>query len=133
MTDKLDLADVIGNVRDQNRGRWFDILDPVTGAQTGIRLQIAGPDSETQRRAQLRLADRLVELAGPNGRVTAEDRCTARVEALAECIIDLAVVENGQEMSHSHRNTVRLLKAARWLEETADRLAGDRSLFWDAR
>jgi hypothetical protein len=129
----LDLADVLGNARDQNRGRWFDILDPVTGAPTGIKLQVAGPDSETQRRAQLRMVDRLAELADPEGRVSAEAREQARIEALAECILDWEVVENGQSLPHNFRNVVRALKLARWLEQQADRLAGDRALFWEPR
>jgi hypothetical protein len=130
MAANLDLADVLGNVRDQQRGRWFDLLDPVNGRPTGIKLQIAGPDSETQARAQLRLADRLAELADTDGRVSAEDRHKARIEALATCVLDWAVTENGEELPHNFKNTVRLLKAARWIEEAADRLAGDRSGFW---
>ncbi|MFO1104590.1 MAG: hypothetical protein U1E34_00705 [Amaricoccus sp.] len=125
----MDLADILGNSRDQTRGRWFDLRHPVTGEPTGIRLQIAGPDSDQQRRAQLRLADRLAELADTNGRVTAEDRHRARIEALAECVTDWAITENGKPLPHSFVNVLRLLKAARWVEEQADQLAGMRSNF----
>lgn len=130
MTAPLDLADVLGNTQDQGRGRWFDLVDPVHGTPTGIRLMVAGPDSDVQRRAQLRLADRLAELADENGRVDAAGRHKARIEALAACILDWELTEGGHPLSHSAANTIRLLRAARWIEEQADRLAGDRAAFW---
>ena len=78
----MDLSDIVSEVADQERGAWFDIADPVTGEPTGIRFKIAGPDSETQHRAQLALADELTALAGPDGMVSAEQRERARIAFL---------------------------------------------------
>lgn len=127
----LDLATIRANAADQERGAWLDLRDPVTGASTGIRLRIAGPDSATQRRAQLALADRLAELADTDGRVSSKDRETARQEALAACVLSWEVVEHGKPLGFSTANVLRLLRAARWLEVQVDAFAGDRAAFWE--
>ena len=79
----MQLNDVLNSAADQERGAWLDLLDPVTWQPTGIKLRIAGPDSATARRARLKMADDLAELAGPDGRVTAEHRETCRKTCLA--------------------------------------------------
>ena len=72
----MQLNDILSNAEDQDRGRWFDLADPVTGEPTGIRLRIAGPDSATQARARLKLADELAELD------QAEESCVERLVEL---------------------------------------------------
>lgn len=129
---KLDLAAVRDNAADQERGRWFDLMHPVAGVETGIRLRIAGPDSATQRRAQLALADRLAELADDRGRVSAKHRETARQEALAAVILDWEATEAGEPVPFSTANVLRLIRAARWVEAQIDFFAADRIAFWGA-
>ncbi|MAZ27986.1 MAG: hypothetical protein CL868_13040, partial [Cytophagaceae bacterium] len=82
----MQLDEIRAFSADQDRGAWFDLADPVTGRATGIRLKIAGPDSETQNRARLRLADDLAERADAEGRGSAEARERARVDSLARCL-----------------------------------------------
>jgi hypothetical protein len=43
----MQLDAIEANAADQDKGRWFDLLDPVSGTKTGIRLRLAGPDSAT--------------------------------------------------------------------------------------
>lgn len=39
----MQLNDILADAQDQDRGRDFDLADPVTGKPTGISLRIAGP------------------------------------------------------------------------------------------
>lgn len=124
---KLDLTEITAAVADQDRGTWFDLVDPVTGAPTGIRFLIAGPDSLVQHRAQLELADELAELADLDGRVTAEQREKTRLRALAKTILGWEIVEDGQPLPFNTVNVTRVLRAARWLRDQVDDLASRRA------
>lgn len=122
-----DLADVSADVADQDRGAWFILADPVSGEATGLRFRVAGPDSATQHRAQLAMVDELAEMAGPDGRVSAEHREEARLNCLAKCVLGWEVVENGQPVPFSHKNVLRVLRMARWVHAQVDGFAADRA------
>lgn len=128
----MDLNDVIANVADQEKGRWFDILDPVTGAAMGMRIRVAGPDSATQRRAELKLADDLAEIADCDGRVDAAAREKARIACLAACVLDWEIKEDGRPVPFNHGNVVRFLRLAKWIETQVDGFASDLSGYWRA-
>ena len=71
----MRLEDVLSIKAEADRGRWFTLLHPVTGEDTGLALQIAGPDSDRQARAQAQMVDDLAEVADPQtGRVSGADR-----------------------------------------------------------
>ena len=53
----MNLSEVAHIGEDQDRGRWLTLVDPYQANPVGIRLLIAGPDSKTQGRARLKLAD----------------------------------------------------------------------------
>lgn len=125
----MQLDDIAGNVADQERGRWFDLLEPVTGAPTGIRFRCAGPDSETQHKARLKLSDALAEMADPDGRVTAAQREKARIDALASCVLGWEITEDGQPLPFTHKNVVRVLSLAFWVQAQVDAFAADRRNF----
>lgn len=125
----MDLRDIAHDVDDQDRGREFELADPVTGKPTGLRFRIAGPDSLTQHRAQLKLADELADLAAPDGRVSAEDRDRARVNCLARCVLGWTVEEDGTPVPFTHGNVVRVLRMAKWLQAQVDAFASDRAAF----
>ena len=129
----MQLDEIRAFSADQDRGAWFDLADPVTGRATGIRLKIAGPDSETQNRARLRLADDLAELADAEGRVSAEARERVRVDSLARCLLGWELQEDGHPVPFSHANAVRFLRAAAWVQAQADSFASDRAAFRKAR
>ena len=127
----MDLNDIRAGVADHDKGRWFTLQDPVSGEPTGIRLKISGPDSATQRRAELEMTDRLAEMAGPDGRISARDRETARLETLAACVLGWSVLEDGQPVPFNTANVLRLLRMAKWVEIQIDNFAGDRAAFRD--
>lgn len=125
----MQLDDIRAFSADQDRGVWFDLLDPVTGQKTGIRLKVAGPDSEVQNRARLRLADDLSDVANAEGRVSAEARERARIESLARCVLDWEISEAGEPLPFNQSNVVRVLKAGAWVQAQVDSFASDRAAF----
>ncbi len=126
----MDLPDIFATIPDQDRGRWLDIIDPWKGQPTGVRLLIAGPDSDVQRRARIALMDGLAEAAGADGTVSFADREAARIDSLARAVLGWEVPpdEDGRRAPFSHTAVVRLLKV-QWVQEQADAFAGNRRAF----
>lgn len=129
----MQLNDILADAQDQDRGRDFDLLDPVTGKPTGITLRIAGPDSATQARARLQLVDDLAEMADDEGRISAASREKARLNSLARCVLGWDIKEDGQPVPFNHATVVRVLKSAHWLQAQVDAFASDRAAFRGTR
>jgi len=125
----MDVADFISNALDQDRGRVLQILNPWTGEEIGMAMRVAGPDSETQRRARIAMMDELADAARPDGTVTAEDRETARINCLARTVLDWDVKEEGRPIALEHRNIVRILRASAAIQAQLDAFAGNRANF----
>ena len=123
----MDFSEIAGNVIDQDRGHEIEIMDPLEGKPTGIKMTVAGPDSETQRKARLAMVDELADMADSDGRVSAEAREKARLNCLARCVLRWTIQEDGQSIPFTHANCVRVLTAGTWLQEQVDAAAGDRS------
>lgn len=124
----MQLDDIRNNAIDQDRGCALELVSPFDGAPTGLRLWLAGPDSDAQRRARIALADELADMADADGRVTAEQRERARLNCLARCVIRWEVTEAGKPVPFEHRNIVALLKV-KWVEQQVDAFAADRRNF----
>ncbi|MBN9018441.1 MAG: hypothetical protein J0H11_13565 [Rhizobiales bacterium] len=124
----MDLADIHANARDQDRGRAFEIVDPFEGKPTGLKFTVAGPDSETSRRARLRMADDLAEAAGADGRVSADARESARLHCLAAHILRWDVAEDGKPVPLNTKNAVTVLRVA-WIAAQVDAFLSDRRNF----
>ncbi len=125
----MDFSEIKSSVVDQDKGFEIEILDPVDGKATGITFTVSGPDSEKQRKASLAMMDELAEMAGSDGRVTAEHRETARLNMLARCVLGFSIKEDGKSIPFNHQNCVRVLKVGTWLQAQVDAAASDRSLF----
>lgn len=125
----MQLNDIEAEAQDHDRGRDFDLLDPVTGKPTGITLRIAGPDSATQARARLAMVDELAAGADDDGRVNAAAREKARLNTLARCVLGWDIKEDGEPVPFNHANVVRLLRAALWVQAQVDAFASDRAAF----
>lgn len=125
----MDLSEALGNAIDQDRGRWLDAIDPWSGKPTGMRFLIAGPDSDTQRRARMSMMDEIADAAGADGRVSYEAREAARIGCLARCVLGWEIEDEGKPVTFSHRNIVRVLRGVEWLQVQVDGFAGDRRNF----
>lgn len=122
----MELNDILGNVADQDRGKEFELADPVTGKPTGIKLWIVGPDSETAHRARIALSDELAEMADADGRVSAEQRDKARLNSLARYVLRWEITEDGQPVAFNTKNLLRLLRV-HWVQAQVDSFASDRA------
>lgn len=122
----MTLEDILANVADQDRGKVFELVDPVTGQPTGIKLWIVGPDSETAHRARLALSDELAEVADPEGKVTAEQRERARLNCLARHVLRWEISEEGEPVPFNTKNLLRLLRV-HWVQAQVDSFAADRA------
>jgi hypothetical protein len=122
------IDDIFANVADQDRGRALELIDPFTGDPVGIRLTVAGPDSNVARRARLHFADELAEMADASGRVSAEHRVAARLISLASLVLTWDAQVEGKPVPFSTAAIRKLLGVA-WVEAQVDGFAGDRRHF----
>lgn len=124
----MDLSDILSNVADQDRGIEFDLLDPVDGTKTGIKFRVAGPDSETQHRARIALADELADVADNDGRVSAAHREMARLNCLARCVLGWTMTDFDKPVPFNTANVLRALRV-QWVQQQVDGFASDRAAF----
>ncbi|WDR07306.1 hypothetical protein PSQ90_07770 [Devosia rhodophyticola] len=120
----MQLSDVLSNAIDQDKGADLDLIAPWDGKPTGMVLTIAGPDSVTARKADIAFADELADMAGPDGRVDAENRAKARLNALARRVIRWDVKEGGKPVPFNTKSVLALLGVA-WVRDQVDQFAGD--------
>jgi hypothetical protein len=125
----MNLSDISTFAEDQDKGRWLDLLDPIEGKPTGIRLLIAGLDSSVQARARLKLSDEIADMVDDEGRVSAENRETARLRNLARCVLGWEASEDGNPVPFGFDAVLRLIKAGRWVQEQVDDFAGSRRAY----
>lgn len=128
----MDFDHLTSIAEDQDKGRWLTLVEPYEGKTVGVRLLIAGPDSNVQARARLKLADEMAEMADDEGRVSAENRENLRIRNLARCVIgwDITTPEGKKgELAFTFDNVRRLLAAGRWVQEQVDDFAGSRRAF----
>lgn len=126
----MRLEDVLSIRAEADRGRWFTLLHPVTGEDTGLALQIAGPDSDRQARAQAQMVDDLAEVADPQtGRVSGADRAACHLDLLVRCIIGWRVEEGGEPVPFTEARAKRLLSVA-WVRMQVDAFAGTRAVYF---
>lgn len=124
----MQLSDVFNNCADQDKGADLNLLAPWDGKPTGMIMTIAGPDSDTARRADLAFSDELVDLADNEGHVTAESRHKARINALARRVLRWDVMEDDKPVPFNQASLVKLLQV-QWIMEQVDGFAGDRTKF----
>ncbi|MBV2144417.1 hypothetical protein KUG47_13025 [Falsochrobactrum sp. TDYN1] len=124
----MDLSEIIANVTDQDRGRECELVDPVTGEPTGIKLWIVGPDSKTAHDARIAMTDELMERTRSDGTVSGEDRERARLNCLARLVTKWEIIEDGKSLPFNHKNVLRLL-AVSWVEAQIDAFASNRAAF----
>ncbi|OCJ38040.1 hypothetical protein [Agrobacterium tumefaciens] len=125
----MTLDEIHSNLADQDRGRWLDIIDPWQGEKVGLRLLIAGPDSQTQNKSRIEMMDELASAADVDGRASFEAREKARINSLARCVLGWEIApEFGLDAKFGHAAVVKILRVS-WIQQQADAFAGDRAHF----
>jgi hypothetical protein len=126
------MSDVLDNAVEQDKGAMLELVHPVTGAATGLKLWIAGPDSDTARRAEIALADELADMADEAGMVTGDQRAKARLNALARLVLRWEVADEEGMVIFSQKNLLQLLKV-NWVRQQVDAFGDDRSNYMATR
>jgi hypothetical protein len=122
MTDLAHLDDL---VEGQDRGADLVAKHPVTGeSMPDIVLTIAGPDSDTARRARLKMQDELMAYRGH--RPPASDYDRMDIDRLARCVVGWRVKRDGKDEPFSFTNVVRLLTTMTFIREQAEAFAASR-------
>lgn len=125
MSDLAHLNDLIAY---QDRGADMVAKHPVTGEEMqDIVLTIAGPDSDTVRRARLTMQD---ELQGWRTAPPAQDYDRLAIERLARCVVGWRVKKAGAEVPFTFSAVVKLFTDMTFLREQADRFAADRTPYF---
>ncbi|MDA9530341.1 hypothetical protein [Bradyrhizobium sp. CCBAU 25338] len=120
MSDLAHLQDI---VEGQDRGAELLIKHPVTGEPTDVVLIVAGPDSDVQRRARLKMQDALYAF---RGRPPADDFDRLEIERLARCIVGWRVKRDGQDVPFAFNSAVKLLTEMRFIREQVEAFAASR-------
>jgi hypothetical protein len=122
MSDLAHLDDLIAY---QDRGAEMVAKHPVTGeAMPDIVLTIAGPDSDTARRARLTMQD---ELQAWRSAPPAQDYDKLAIERLARCVVAWRVKKAGADLPFTFSAVVKMFTDMTFLREQADRFAADRT------
>lgn len=125
----MTLEQITANLVDQDKGRWLEVVEPWEGKPTGLRLLIAGPDSQTQNKARIAMMDELASSADLDGRASFEARERARINCLARCVLNWDIAADfGLDAKFGHAAVVKVLQVA-WIQQQTDAFAGDRSNF----
>lgn len=125
----MTLDEINSNLVDQDKGRWLEVVDPWDGKPTGLRLLIAGPDSETQNKARIAMMDELAAAADTEGKASFEAREKARINCLARCVLNWDIAADfGLNAKFGHAAVVKVLQVA-WIQQQADAFAADRANF----
>lgn len=125
----MELHEILSTVEDQDRGRWFELLHPVTGAPVSVSVRVAGPDSRVQAVAMALMTDELAEAADMDGRVPGSARAEVRRRFLGRCILDWRVTEGGEPIPYTFDRGQRLLAVA-WVMAQVDAFAGARAIYF---
>jgi hypothetical protein len=123
-----DLAALDDLVEHQDRGAELVIHHPVTGdPMPDLVFIIAGPDSDVQRRARLKLQD---ELLAYRDRPPAEDQERLSIEHLARCVVKWRVKQDGEALPFTFTNVVRVLTKFPFVREQVEAFAASRTAYF---
>lgn len=126
----MDLSDITNSAGAQEKGHEFELLDPVRGDPTGIKLRLAGPDSQISRKARQTLEREVSRLSNRSGGMSPEARERLMDDFFAAITLDWTVKEKGKSVPYSKDAFLRLLRAGLWVRAQIDGFAGDRSPYF---
>ena len=128
----MDLSEIAKSASAQDEGSWHELISPVDARPTGIRLRIAGPDSEVSRKARQTMEREVNRLGSRAGGLTPEAREKLMDEYFATVTLDWEAKEKGKPVPFSKDALLRLLRAGLWVRAQIDGFAGDRSPYFKA-
>jgi len=124
----MDLAHIDDLVEHQDRGADLTVVHPITGERMpDIVLTVAGPDSDTARRARIKFSD---ELMAFRNRPPADELERMEVERLARLVVGWKVTRDGKPVEFSFTNVVRLLTSAQFIREQTESFSQNRAPYF---
>lgn len=125
----VDLSQFDALTRNQEEGIDVDILHPVTGDELGIKIRVAGVDSERFRRARHAVQEKRIQRRSVKRQTPAEID-EENLSSLAQCIISWSgVVIDGKAIELTHDSAVDVLRRYPFLRDQVDVAVGDRAGF----
>lgn len=131
MTAKADLSSFAQSVKRQTEGIEVDILGLDGETPIGLKIRIAGPDSERGQRAHQELTDWLISQQ-VDGKVRAVDAQKRNVAHLAKITLGWSpetITDGEEEFQFSEEAAARLFTKYRYVREQVERASGNRAHF----
>lgn len=123
----FDLTE-LNTVELANKGAVINIVHPSTGDDLGMKITVAGSDSDLYRKAQRKIMNK--RLAEKKMKTRVEEIENESLELLAQCTMSWeGVKEGGMDILCTPENAKRLYKTYPWLKEQVDTAITDRGLY----
>ncbi len=127
----MDLSELTKLAADQDAGHTFELFNPENGAPVGIKVTVAGPDSERTRKAYFHMQREITRLSARKNGLTPEKREELSADFLFAVTMGWEVKEGGKELPFTKENFARLMKAGAWVRAQIDTFAGDRAPYFE--
>lgn len=124
---KFDLAQLDLTAK-SNDGEWLELEHPVTGEPLGIKIKLAGVDSDIYKKQLRKLQDR--RLRKGLRTITAEEFEEEQLQLLVACTLDWkGMIYEGKELEPTKENIRMIYEKFGWIREQVDNFIGDRRNF----
>lgn len=113
-------------------GAVLDVLHPTENTTLGIKITLAGADSDIYRKTVNKSVNKRVQRMKPGQSMpfTAEEQEESGISLLAACTLAWeGVLVDGQELPCSKDNAKALYRRFPWIREQVDTFIGDRANF----
>lgn len=109
-----------------------EITNPATGEPTGIKITLAGPDSDAYRKIAMKVQNEQLQYAMKNrGKTTAERLAANALETLIGATVSWeGLAEDGKELECTPENVRRVYTEFPFIKEQVDEFLGDRRNFF---
>ncbi|HEV7417295.1 MAG TPA: hypothetical protein VGN98_14160 [Tianweitania sediminis] len=125
----MDLAELSARATKQEAGHEFELVDPVRGGPTGLKVTLAGPDSAIRKKADQVLADK-ANIGGKLG----SSAYAAREHAVADFFFTICLSWNfkeaGEDLPLTRENFRRILQLGTWIRAQLEIFSNDRAPYF---
>jgi len=111
-----------------NQGEWLELEHPVTGEPLGVRIKLAGIDSDYYKKEMRRQQNRRLKKGIRN--ISAEELEAETISLLVACTLEWENVEyDGTPLECNAENVRKIYKEFSWIREQVDVFINNRGNF----